>query len=442
MTCAESQELLLDLAYGELPPARAAEVEAHVQGCAACQAEKQQLEDARRMAAPLREAEEPSAAFDGPILRAARAEAGMQADGTPGPVVEVSASVKPLGLQAARLDPHARMKGAPGQARPRWAFRAAVVGSIAAAAGLAVVVTSSLTTNHARDAAREEVAPIQVRAPGSPVSTAVDDALAPRERGPAANQAPAAKSEAPAPQQPPPGAAVREPAKVKATRKEQPPQALPEKDVRAGGAIASGSQRGGAGGTTAPAVAASPDDRAARATAPPAAEELPARREAERKPDAAKAAKISSSERQIAAAQPEPRAAPATAQPQSEARAPAGTVDALSGGVATPAAGARPDADRVEDEASAARRGGDYPRAAVLYRQASALRRDSDPARSAWDLAHAVECLAAGGQFDDAIATRKELLRVFPGQTGPKAAADSALRSVRLPPDEEKPAKQ
>ena len=221
MTCAESQELLLDLAYGELPPARAAEVEAHVQGCAACRVEKQQLEDARRMAAPLRETEEPSAAFDGPILRAARAEAGMQAEGTPGPVVEVSASVKPLGLQAARLDPHARMKGTKGQARPRWGFRVAVMGSIAAAAGLALVVTSSLTTNHARDAAREEVAPIQVRTPGSPVSTAVDDALTPRGHGVAANQAPAAKPEGPAPQPPPSGAAVREPAKAKAASAER-----------------------------------------------------------------------------------------------------------------------------------------------------------------------------------------------------------------------------
>ena len=112
MNCAESQDLLLDLAYGELPAARAAEVAEHVLGCASCRAEKAQLDDARRAAAPLRDLEEPPAGFDEPILRAARAEAGMQAEGTPGPVVEVSASVKPLGLQATRLDPHARMRGA------------------------------------------------------------------------------------------------------------------------------------------------------------------------------------------------------------------------------------------------------------------------------------------------------------------------------------------
>jgi hypothetical protein len=95
--------------------------------------------------------------------------------------------------------------------------------------------------------------------------------------------------------------------------------------------------------------------------------------------------------------------------------------------------------DQLEDQASASRRGGDYARAAALYREASALRRELEPARAAWDMAHAVECLAAGGQVDQAVAARRELLRAFPDHSGPKAAADSALRSVRLPADEEKP---
>src|SRR5437763_1910919 len=163
MNCAESQDLLLDLAYGELEPARAAEVEAHVAACAPCRAEKAQIDLSRRLAAPLRELEEPSANFDEPIVRAAGAEAGMQADGTPGPVVEVAATVKPLGLQAARLDPHAQMKGLKGRPAPRWGRRAAAAASIAAAAGLAVVVTSSLTRHASQPP--ETVAPIQVRAP-------------------------------------------------------------------------------------------------------------------------------------------------------------------------------------------------------------------------------------------------------------------------------------
>jgi len=96
--------------------------------------------------------------------------------------------------------------------------------------------------------------------------------------------------------------------------------------------------------------------------------------------------------------------------------------------------------DQVEDQASAARRRGDYARAAALYREASALRRQSEPARAAWDMAHAVECLAAGGQVNEAVAVRKELVRAFPDHSGPKAAADSALRSFRAPLEEEKPA--
>ena len=75
MNCAESQELLLDLAYGELEPARAAQVEEHVAGCPACRVESLQLKEARKLTSSLRELEEPPPNFDEPILRAARAEA-------------------------------------------------------------------------------------------------------------------------------------------------------------------------------------------------------------------------------------------------------------------------------------------------------------------------------------------------------------------------------
>ena len=91
--------------------------------------------------------------------------------------------------------------------------------------------------------------------------------------------------------------------------------------------------------------------------------------------------------------------------------------------------------EQLEDDASAARRAGDYARAAALYKQAAALRTSASPAQAAWDMAHAVECLAAGGNVADAIETRQELLRSFPQQRGPRAAADSALRAVPLPPD-------
>ncbi|HWE25076.1 MAG TPA: hypothetical protein VG496_14145, partial [Myxococcales bacterium] len=92
-------------------------------------------------------------------------------------------------------------------------------------------------------------------------------------------------------------------------------------------------------------------------------------------------------------------------------------------------------ADSLEGDATVARRAGDYARAAALYREAAATRKDSDPQVAAWDLAHAVECLAAGGNVSEAIAVRAELLRSFPDQSGPRAAANAALRSVPLPPD-------
>ena len=383
MNCAESQDLLLDLAYGELPPARAAEVQAHMLDCASCRVEKAQLDDARKAAAPLRDLEEPPAGFDEPILRAARAEAGMQADGTPGPVVEVSASVKPLGLQAARLDPHARMRGGAERSRPHWWRRAAVVGSIAAAAGLAVVVTTSITNRASRPAVPEEVAPIQVRAPGAPVPTSVDHAVSAADERAARPESKrrVASGEAPPPQPAPAPAAPKkeanaQPAKVKnLLRDRQVPSAM-EKDRY--GAVGSFAGRGQSE-PAAPAQAPQSDALAAQRSARADAQTVPAAMA---------------------------KAAPATP-------------------------------DQLEDQASAARRRGDYARAASLYREASALRMQSEPARAAWDIAHAVECLAAGGQVDEAVAVRKELLRRFPDHAGPKAAADSALRSMRLPPDDD-----
>src|SRR3954471_13809468 len=98
MTGEHVQDLLLDLAYGELPPERAAEVEAHLASCDACRGERDDILRTRALVAPLRALEQPSAKFKERIVQSARAEAGPQADGTPGPTIEVSGSVKPLGL--------------------------------------------------------------------------------------------------------------------------------------------------------------------------------------------------------------------------------------------------------------------------------------------------------------------------------------------------------
>jgi len=147
MTHTESQDLLLDLAYGELDATRAAELESHLSGCAECRQEKAVLDEARRMAAPLRELEQPSPAFDEPILRAARAQAQLEHDGNVGQVIEVTGTVRAMGLDAARVDAHGPVKARPiERLRPRWVVRAAVGGSVAAAAALALVVSNTLET--------------------------------------------------------------------------------------------------------------------------------------------------------------------------------------------------------------------------------------------------------------------------------------------------------
>ena len=414
MNCTESQDLLLDLAYGELPPARAAEVLEHVEGCAACRAEKEQLEDARRAVAPLRELEEPPAGFDEPILQAARAAAGLHSDGMPGPVVEVSATVKPLGLQAARLDPHATMSASPGRARPRWGRRAAAAASIAAAAGLAVVVTSSVT-HRPPQAPADVVAPIRVRSPEATVPGSLDDAMVPGKKAAApegqGGRADSAKFLAAPPPQPaasPPGPRGGETTKRKIAQRAPAPEkeqldrrAQPEEDV---GAFA--------------------NEEAQHGLAEP-------KREEQRTKDLPAVPAMASPPAGIVGG--------SIASGKISESAPASSQQLLKqAGGARASADAAPaqNPDQLEDEAGKARRQGNYARAAALYQEASALRKDSDPARAAWDLAHAVECLAAGGQVQEAIAARRTLRNAYPGQAGQQAAADRALRSVQIPADD------
>ena len=88
----------------------------------------------------------------------------------------------------------------------------------------------------------------------------------------------------------------------------------------------------------------------------------------------------------------------------------------------------------LEASAQQARHGGNYPLAAGLYRKAAALRHTADPATAAWDLAHAVECLAAAGLFDEARQVRQELSQLHPSEvTALAAAARRALREVDVP---------
>lgn len=164
MTHAESQTLLLDLAYGELDPAHAAALDEHLAGCAECRAERAQLEATRTMVSPLREEEQPSRGFDEPILAAARAEASLQSDGTPGQVIEVAGSVVAAGVEPARIDATAPVRAQQRARRPRWALRVALGGSAAAAATLAILASTGVN-RHEPQVATEKAYEIHITAP-------------------------------------------------------------------------------------------------------------------------------------------------------------------------------------------------------------------------------------------------------------------------------------
>lgn len=402
MTHAESQDLLLDLAYGELDEPRASELSAHLAGCDECRREKAALDEIRRATAPLREVEEPSAGFDERILQASRAQANLEHDGTLGKVIEVAGSVKPLGLDAARIDAHANVEARPARRRPRWMVRAAVGGSVAAAAALALVVSTTVQSRRTVPVDAEEYR-IRVQ-PAAP--QAVDGALHDAKR-----EAPAEEKQAQAPAPEAPPAPVTAPA---------------EKDKVLRRRVASGARRapvleGGGGGD------AADSNLASQRTDVPAA--LQKKAAAAPTVDAVapgQGAGVGTSEARASAGQAQ--ASYGAARSKSEP-APAAARPAVSASVDAPGP------DRLEASAQEARHGGNYPLAAAIYRKAAALRRsqDKDDATAAWDLAHAVECLAAAGSFDDAREVRNELAQLYPAHATPLSAARRALREVDPP---------
>lgn len=380
MTHPESQDLLLDLAYGELSPVRAVELEAHLAGCPECQREKAALDEARRLAAPLREVEEPPPGFDDRILAAARAQAQLEHEGNIGQVIEVQGSVRPLGLEPAQVDAHAQVARREEKRRPRWMVRAALGGSVAAAAALALVMSTSLQQKHEVDRAAQVAAnkAFEIRIQPAPMPQAAGEAV--RE----------ARKEETAPK--------RQSGEARMAKRAAAPE-----DLGQPGAL--GGVRGGSGGDAL-------DTRALREPSPPPAAP-------------AVSAPTSSAAAQAVSARTPSAAAPAVSAPIPSAASPAAK------SIAPPS----PSADELEQRAQEARHGGGYPLAAALYRKAADLRRASAPQGSegAWDLAHAVECLAAAGRFDEARSVRDELAKLFPAESGAFAAAGRVLREVDTP---------
>jgi putative zinc finger protein len=411
MTHAECQDLLLDLAYGELAPDRAQDLSAHLAGCAECQAEKLSIDQARRMAAPLRELDEPSEGFDERVLQGARAQAQLD-HGSMGQVIEVTGSVRPMGLEAAQIDAHAGPPRTQSR-KPRWALRVALTGSVAAAAALALVVSTALSKRPSDAARIAAQPPLEIHVQPAPMQQAANEAV--REAKEQAKDERAAQ----------PSAAVAEKrAHAKAALD------LAKKQAPAGGAAGLASRRlAGSGGD-----AAAPKE-GKRLDAPAARDEEMQAEEAPPPPPPA-------------ASRPAPKAEPpaegtARSAPQAVALAAAPT-SAGSGSSGRVAAAAKqapralesdaqaPDTDAIERQAEEARHSGDYARAAALYREAATTLGSAGPsgARAAWDLAHAVECLAALGRFDEAKQVRAQLQQLYPSESSAFSAARRALREV------------
>jgi hypothetical protein len=101
-----------------------------------------------------------------------------------------------------------------------------------------------------------------------------------------------------------------------------------------------------------------------------------------------------------------------------------------------PAAGVAELEKNAQDE----RHRGRYSLAASLYRRAAFVR-GAGSAEGAWDLTHAIECLAAAGSFDEARQIRAELFRLHPNERTAHDAANRALREVDAPgPPADQPA--
>jgi hypothetical protein len=417
MTHAESQNLLLDLAYGELDPERASDVASHVEGCAECRKEKAALDETRRMAAPLRDLEEPSPGFDDRILAAARAQAQLEHDGNLGQVIEVAGSVRPLGVEAARIDAHGPVKArATERQRPRWLMRAALGGSVAVAAAMALAVSSTLETRRNAErasAARSEEYAIRVQ-PTAPQS--VDNALRDAEAKRDKERVDSPKLDSAQGQDVPPAALKKEKVALRAPARKAP--------------RAAGAQSEGSGGDAA---------LAARSPAPVVPAEMDA---LQRKAEVAAAPPPGAKSQGQAGAVADGKRQVSTAA-QAQAKQVGPSAGMLS---SSPAASAESRSNKeakapvlaaggIESNAQQARHAGNYLLAATLYRDAAELRqRENDAGTAAWDLAHAVECLSAVGQFEEARRVRDELLRLYPSEVTALSAARRALREVELVP--------
>ncbi|HEX4386594.1 MAG TPA: zf-HC2 domain-containing protein [Myxococcales bacterium] len=456
MTHTESQDLLLDLAYGELPAHVAAEVSQHLEGCADCQAEQAQLSGVRSAFAPIHELEEPSNGFDDRILAAARAEAMLEHDGNIGQVIEGAGSIAPLGLAAASVDAHAAP--APARRKPKWMMRAVLSGSAAAAAALALVVGISRPTHLAQPPSEEYAIRVQPQAPAAPMAGVAPgsaegalDRKAAQAPAPTVQAPPAAELHDVEPHNAAPPATVAQLSKgqVPSRRAAEPKKkkaSEPAVDQGSGGDVPTQRELALAGKP----AAKQPTDNFVAGYAPPpppaAEKEAPAQLDAQnvivtgsniRRRDAKdEAASGAAASAPSATAEfDDSSKAPDAEQQQGIPEASLPPARAASSVARAAKAAVPPSEDPIdlEHRAETARHDGNYALAAGLYREAASSHHYNSKA-AAWDLAHAVECLAASGSFDEARNVRDQLQRVFPTEITAFAAARRALREVDVSP--------
>jgi hypothetical protein len=402
MTCAECQDLLLELSYGELDAARAAEVEEHARSCVECAAALAELSRTRTLVGAVSEIEEPPASLDARILEAARTEAVILGDGTQGPVISADVRVQPLAVEAAQIDPRANVKVPARRERRRWALRAALAGSVATAAGLAVAISTRAPTRVAPRTDESEYR-IEVRTAdeahrAAAASAAADEAHRAAAASAAADEAHRA------------GAAS-------AAAQKKPDRAEPAQQP-----------------SPAPAPTATPPAPSTPAKAPQSAPSAPPSdlREAAGRPSVSSPPAKPAAEPQAEA--PQKMLAQSDDQLWKRSRRMASDKAATGASAASGALSeSQPAADPagLEVRAEATRRQGAFGGAAALYQEASRARAASgDAAAASWDLAHAVECLAAAGRFAEARAGRAELRSLYPDAQGALAATDRALRTA------------
>jgi tetratricopeptide (TPR) repeat protein len=439
MTHTESHDLLLDLAYGELPAHVAAEVSQHLEGCAECQAESAQLDGVRKAFSPIRELEEPSHGFDDRVLAAARAEALLEHDGNIGQVIEGAGSFAAPSLAAASVDAHAAPVAAPSERRrPKWMMRAVLGGSAATAAALALVVGISQPKHPAARTSEEyaiHVAPAAAPAPEAPPPQARLDAraAAPKDIAPLQYEPGAAVggsfAQATDAAQRAKGQAVR---RIELKKKSRAVEEGSGSDVPTPQQLAlrdAAKQEPASAGAGLVAPAAAPP--------PPTEKELEAQNVVvtgssvrRRESDGAGSNTLAASnvEQSDAAAG---EAASAAEIPQAAPASPAKMAAAAR--VSKAAVPTPEDPADLEHRAEAARHEGNYALAAGLYREA-ATEHHYNSSAGAWDLAHAVECLAAGGSFEEARRVRDQLGRLYPTEITAFAAARRAMREVDANP--------